>query len=123
MRGHPFAAAVFNVLAAQGFGVANEKALQDAVACRLTAHDFTVFREFRLSRHSIIDHAVRNPETGGFVGIECKLRAGRRAVAQQCLRYLQDPRIEWLILLSQTSIADSLPRTWALRPTATGGLA
>lgn len=118
-----FPSHVLGVLAARNFTVANEKALQAEVFGCLSDCGFKVYREFRLSRRSIIDHAVENPWTGGLVGIECKLRAGRRAVAQQCRRYLEDSRIEWLILISQTSITEALPRTWILRPTGAGGLA
>lgn len=79
----------------------NEKDLQGEIGQHLVARFGIgpVLRELELDRGNIIDFLI---EPG--IGIEIKIKGGKRAIYRQCVRYCQFPEVKSLILITNLSM-------------------
>lgn len=88
--------------------VADEKGLQATIAERLDAAGITYEREHRLSPADVIDFISDR------VGIEVKIKGGKRAILRQVERYAASDQIDAIILV--TSVALGMPAEIAGKP-------
>ena len=71
----------------------DEKVLQNEIAERFMAHQIPFQREVSVEG-GVIDFIVGN------IGIEVKIKGGKRAIYRQCEAYTQDDEIKEFILLT-----------------------
>lgn len=90
------------------FDLSDERRLQQQIAARLDAAGVAYQREVVLGDCGTIDFVVSG------LGIEVKIKGRKRAVYRQCKRYLDDPRLEGLLLL--TNLPMGMPPTVAGKP-------
>lgn len=84
------------------FPLTDEKFLQARIEETFIAEGVAFEREVRLSSKDIIDFIVE-----GGVGIEVKIKGGKRAIYDQVVRYCAHERIGSVVLL--TSVAMGFP--------------
>lgn len=102
---------ILRVLNSHRFPITTESRLQEAMHSALVDEGIPAVREFRLSAGSRIDLFVR--DVG--VGIECKIKGGRRDIWRQVERYCEHDQITALILA--TNVAMALPAEVHGKPT------
>lgn len=87
----------------------DEKAVQAAISERLTAAGVDHEREVRLSPRDVIDFVCV-----GRVGIEVKIKGGRRAILRQVERYAASDQLVAIVVV--TAVAIGLPLEIAGKP-------
>lgn len=78
----------------------DEKELQRQLEVFLTENGFAFNREYRLSNKDIPDFFIEG------VIIEVKIKGNKRAIFDQCIRYLNYPEVNTLILLTSVPIGN-----------------
>lgn len=91
---------LFSILGKQRFSLENEKETQREMAQLLNMHGIAHTREFALDKKSVIDFML--PEHG--IGIEVKIKGGKKAIYRQCERYCQFDEIKSIILVTSKSM-------------------
>lgn len=92
---------VISALKSKRFNLHDEKALQkeiDNVLAVALPH-LTIAREFVLNQHNIIDFLIDNS-----LGIEVKIKGGKRDLYRQCERYCEFDVIQQFLLITNLSI-------------------
>ncbi len=103
---------IASVIGANRYDCTDEYRMQDGIAQALTAAVITHEREFILSTNDRIDFMA------GDIGIECKVDGSAVPVARQLFRYLAQPRVAGLILVtSRARLGLGLPHEFC-----TGGV-
>ena len=80
------------------FSFEDEKALQVAIARRLTMAGIPFIREFRLDKNNIFDFYWE-----GLV-VEVKIKGGAKKIYSQCKRYCQFKQVTGLVLITNRSM-------------------
>lgn len=92
---------IIHHLKSRRFPLQNEKMLQGEIEAHLraTLHwEAKILREFTLGPKDIIDFLIAD------IGIEVKVKGGKRAIYRQCVRYCQYDNIQSLILVTNISM-------------------
>lgn len=82
----------------------DEKETQIQVESILQEKKIDHKREYRLDPHSIIDFFFPDNEVFPGVGIEIKLKGGKREIYNQCVRYCNFEEVKGLVLVSNVSL-------------------
>jgi hypothetical protein len=98
-----------HLLRSRRFPVGTEAALQEAIGEALREWRICFDREWRLGPRDRIDFFAE-----GGIGIEAKIRCGKRAIYRQLERYAQHPQIAALVLVTGTALG--LPPSIADKP-------
>jgi hypothetical protein len=110
---------VIALLTAARLPLDTEQALQDAIEGLLKDHGKPYLREFKVTGGRIdfaVGAASRMGARDPLVGIECKVKGGKRAIFKQCDDYCRDPRIGQLVVV--TGMALALPAVMHGKPVA-----
>lgn len=86
---------IIRTLGSRRFSLTDEKKTQEEIEAALIETGIPVSREVRLGDGDIIDFVCADT-----IGIECKLKGGRRAIYEQVRRYAQHDSISTLILVT-----------------------
>ena len=91
------------------FDLSDEKRLQAEIFVALeplVCAGWSVEREVKLARGSVIDLLARVPDKwGGWrIGVEVKRRAGRSAITNQLLRYINTGALDGLVVITSTAV-------------------
>lgn len=78
----------------------NEKEAQSSLEYVLKLHNYTFNREFRLNEKDIPDFFVEG------IVIELKIKGNRKAIYEQCQRYLKHEQVKGLILITSVPIGN-----------------
>lgn len=89
---------IMQVLSGCRLPLTNEKRLQEAIALEFDAVGFDYGREHRLSDSDIIDFRL------GDVGVEVKIKGGKREIYHQMERYAAHDVLKELILVSNVAM-------------------
>ncbi|AMX93707.1 MULTISPECIES: hypothetical protein [Mesorhizobium] len=89
---------IIGLLAGIRLPLSDEKRLQAAISDEFTLADIPHEREVRLSPEDVIDFMC------GEIGIEVKIKGGKRAIFHQVERYAQHDSIKELILVSNVAM-------------------
>lgn len=94
-------AQVISALKGKRLNLQDEKALQKEIynVLAVALPQLPIAREFVLDEHSIIDFLINNS-----LGIEVKIKGGKRDLYRQCERYCEFDLIEQLLLITNLSI-------------------
>ncbi|WP_276483578.1 hypothetical protein [Paraflavitalea pollutisoli] len=92
---------VLAALKGKRFILHDEKALQQEIHLVLLNHlpALSIHREYVLDEHSIIDFLI-----GGSLGIEVKIKGGKRDLYRQCERYCGFDQVKQLLLITNLSM-------------------
>lgn len=88
------------LLECKKFEMQNEKALQSDID--LALRQINVHREYKLDYFNIIDFLVKHSD--GNIGIEVKIKGGRKDIFKQCERYCLHKEIQILILVTNRAM-------------------
>jgi hypothetical protein len=91
---------LFAILSKHRFSLEKEKETQLEIAALLKNKDIDFTREFILDKESTIDFMFE--EQG--IGMEVKIKGGKRAIYRQCERYCSFDKIKTLILVTGRSM-------------------
>jgi hypothetical protein len=97
--------AIFDVLARYRFAFENEAQLQTAITGVLALNSVKFEPEYSLTKAIRLDFLCTD------IAIETKVKDSLVAVTRQVHRYLQDPALSGLILITTRSAHRGLPRT------------
>ncbi|TJW14381.1 MAG: hypothetical protein E5W82_10420 [Mesorhizobium sp.] len=89
---------IMGLLSTLRLPLSDEKRLQAAIADEFTLADIPFVREVRLSPADVIDFMA------GEIGIEVKIKGGKRDIYHQVERYAQHVRVKELILVSNVAM-------------------
>ena len=80
------------------FNLGDEKALQQQLANRFTEKGISFKKEFVFDKSSIIDFLIDD------IGVEVKIKGGKKAIYKQCLRYSTYSEVKQLLLITNVSM-------------------
>ena len=100
---------IVDVLTRNRLPLADEKALQAAMAAAFDRAGLPYAREVRLSDDDIVDFMVAER-----AAVEVKIKGARRSIYRQCERYCAHDRVSELVLA--TNVPMSLPATIGGKP-------
>jgi len=91
---------LFTILSKHRFSLEKEKETQVEIAALLKSNNIDYAREFILDKENTIDFMFE--EAG--IGMEVKIKGGKRAIYRQCERYCSFDQVKVLILVTSRSM-------------------